>query len=91
MIKITKKENSNESLIKWKNSDFTSEINLYLIEKDKNEKETIEKIENTEKTKEKNSPSKNQNPKNYEIENKKSPLTNIALQNFDFDNDTKKK
>ena len=90
MIKITKKENSNESLIKWKNSDVTSEINLYLIEKETIEKDYI-KIENTGKPKEKNSPSKNQNPKNYEIENKKSPLTNIALQNFDFDNETKKK
>ncbi len=87
---ITKKENSNESLIRWKNSDVTSEINWYLIEKETIEKDYI-KIENTEKPKEKHSPSKNQSPKNYKIENKKSPLTNIALQNFDFENDTKKK
>ena len=101
-IKITKKENSNEILIKRKNSDITSEIKLNSIEKDKKEKENIEKEniekeniekdyiekEKTEKPKEKNSPSKNQNSKNNEIENKKSPRTNIALQNFDFDNDT---
>ncbi len=74
-IKISKKDNPNDILIRRKNSDITGELKKNSIEK-----ETIEKPKEN-----KNSDSKNQNSKNLEVENKITPRTNIALQNFDSD------